>query len=142
METAFNLGFSVFFGFFGLIMCVIGGFIRKSQTSMRSRMIRVTVRVTDLLASRSSDGGVTYAPMFEIVDGPHAGRSHMSTFYTKPAMHDVGDEVPGIFNPESGEIASLKSANLGNLISSILLAVGTGILGFGALGAFGLGPFG
>ncbi|MEM9733658.1 MAG: DUF3592 domain-containing protein [Pseudomonadota bacterium] len=126
--------------FMGGIFAAIGFAFRYHNQKLRKNMIRVPVEVIDLVSSRDSDGDTTYAPVYEITDGPHKGRTHKSGFSSKPAIHNKGDRVEGIFNPDSGQISSIKASNLANLIASGAIAVGVMIIGFALLGAIGLGP--
>lgn len=133
---------AVFMGFIGAIFLGIGLYFRRKNQNLRAAMIRVPLEVIDMVSSRDSDGKSTYAPVYEIIAGAHRGRTHESTFSTSPAMHKTGDKVDGIFNPLTGEIASIKATNLANLVARIVIAIGTLIVGFALLGLLGLGPFG
>lgn len=131
---------SIFIGAIGLMFLVMGLTMRNKEIAKHARMIPVQVRVNEMVTMRDSDGDHTYAPVYEITDGPHKGKTHSSEFGSNPAIHKTGDETEGRYDPTTDEIFSLKQTNTTNLVASGLAAIGAAVVIAAIFGMFGLGP--
>ncbi|MEM9678265.1 MAG: DUF3592 domain-containing protein [Pseudomonadota bacterium] len=131
---------NIFIGAIGLAFLVVGLRMRNKENAKHARMIPAQVRVNELIKVRGSSGGDTFAPVYEIMDGPHKGKTHKSEFGSNPPTHKVGDETEGRYDPSTGEILSLKQTNRTNLVASGVAAVGAAVVIAAIFGMFGLGP--
>lgn len=132
MRSNTSMGFYwwiiIIFCVLGTVFALIGLYMEHRQNQFVDHGLRVNVRVVQMHTSRDSDGDYTYKPEFEIESGVYAGRRHTSSFSTNPPIHAVGDTGPGLYNPETGEIQSGKSARSIGIFAILFSSLGSGIL--------------
>lgn len=92
----------------------------------------VTVAVKELRDEKDIEGENVSRAVFEVMDGPYAGRIQAAEFRSYPAAHKVGDVVKGLFDPKSGRIESVYSNSILRLISALSALAGAGLIGFAA----------
>lgn len=75
----------------------------------RKGAVSVHVRVVDLIEDRTGHDP-TYKPVFVILAGIYKGQRYVSEVGANPPDHQIGDEVTGHYQPESGVITSARTA--------------------------------
>ena len=123
---------------FGTILIAIGLFVAigflvaayvldRTARSIAAKNTPVQLRVTKLHPKENA-----FAPEFEVIDGPFAGRRNISNVSSSPPAHMEGDVGAGYINPEPGTIqsegtlASLRT--VGRLFRIVGPAVGGALL--------------
>lgn len=122
----FYVGVILFLSLFGGIFFAAGAWFERRDV-FNDTSTAVAVRVVGNHEKRDSDG-VTYAPEFEIVSGPHKGNRWTGSHYSSPPVHDVGDQEAGFYDEASGQIVSATSLRSNRLFNRLFMSLGAGIL--------------
>lgn len=103
----------------------LGGWaMSRTATSIAADNTPVNLRVVRLHANDGS-----YAPEFEVIEGPFAGRRNISNVSSNPPAHMEGDEVAGYIDPDTGTIQSEGTLGTLRFIGRIFTSVGLGLGG-------------
>ncbi|MCP4410386.1 MAG: hypothetical protein GY807_22100 [Gammaproteobacteria bacterium] len=63
----------------------------------------MSIQVTELVPNSAGDA---FALKFVVIEGTHAGKSYIGSFYQFPPIHQVGEKLQGRFATDSGAIVS------------------------------------
>ncbi len=115
-------------GILGLVFLAVGYFWERSQSGFIAEGMPVQVKVVYLHEVHDSDGGNTYKPEYEITSGVYAGKRYVGTVSSSPPVHRVGYAGPGLYDPDSGAIQSIKAAKNHLLFAILFSSLGAGLL--------------
>lgn len=98
----------LFYGLIGLGLYLIGfgGLTLVSHRRAVSRLEPVRLSVIGLAEELGPEDIMQWAAVYRVLDGSHAGREGKSPVAQERALHQVGDEVEGWFDPVNQSLRS------------------------------------
>jgi len=123
----------LFGGAFFLICGIVAGCLEWS--SFRRRL-RVQLKVIELHPRKDEQGTTFLHPEYQVVSGPHAGYTRVSTAGTYPPLHNEDEMVAGYLDETTGELQSIREKKWTVLFVSGLLVLGASMLALGVYAAW------
>jgi len=118
----------LFGGAFFLLCGLVAGCLEWK--SFRRRL-RVHLKVVKLHPETGKRGTTYLHPEYQVVAGPHAGHTRVSTAGTYPPLHNENELVAGYLDETTGELQSIKEKKWTVLFISGLLGLGASMLALG-----------
>lgn len=112
--------------FFGLVFGAIGLWQMQANRDFLRTAYEIDVTVT-AIDQRRNDDGITYRPRFAIEQGGQQ-IEFAGDLWVSPSPHEVGDVVPGWYDPQSGELRSEKMMRASRIMGWVFSAAGVGAI--------------
>lgn len=113
----------------GVVLIPHGLSIYLRERSFLKRALAVEVKVSEVRVEEDDEGIRIASPAFEIIDGPHTGKTKLSQMGSWPPSDEVGDVGAGLFDPISGRIERSASVMKLRLFALALVALGMAFIG-------------
>lgn len=131
-EVLYALAFLVLAGL-GLALIPYGFCIYRRERAFLKNAVPVQIKVGEVRVEEDEEGIRIASPVFEIINGPHAGKTRQSQMGSWPPSAEVGEVGAGLFDPSSGRIERTSSARKLRLFAIGVVALGVASIGGAAL---------
>lgn len=118
----------LFGGVFFLLCGIVAGCL---EWKTFRRKLRVQLKVIKLHPETGKRGTTFLRPEYEVVTGPHAGYTRLSTAASYPPLHSEDELVAGYMDETTGDLHSNREKKWTVLLVSGLLGLGGTMLVLG-----------